>query len=1609
MKTRLFGLSLVAGWLFTGLAWAAEPDSTQIKDEWRGQKVLAAKPGVLLREQPNDQAPTSPVSTAGIWLEVKRSEGAWLEVDWGWIRAADAVREDQAVEHFAAELARAETAFAHLARSRAWLEQNDFDKAQADVSEALRLEPNNARAYFARSKIAAKQKRTEEELSACDRALAIDPRDPFALNARSRLRSAAGEVDRAIGDIDRAIESLPRYSWLWSARGYYRELQGDYDQALANFSEAIRLDPHAAYSLSRRATIHFRRQELDKALQDAADAVQADPKLAKAYAIRGVIRSKKGALDAALADLDEAIRLDATDPVTFHNRGGVRYKKGEYDKAVLDLTQAISLKPDHAESYIGRADAWAKKGDAASAINDLTLYLRLRPMDANAYSNRGAALLVKADVDAAFKDFGAALEINPRHVGALLGRSRAWQLKNEPAKALDDVNAALDLAPNNPDAYVVRAWLRKDADPDAALKDLDAALAINPRRLDALLGRADVRHKKSEMHKAIADLTAAIEVDPKSTQAYWRRAELYSSQREHRRAIDDFTAVLRIKPGDIDCLMRRSSEWSSAGNVEQAVADCRAVLAKDSKKMMAYVLMAQAHFEAGQNEEALEDFAEAMRVDPHDEDIRFQRAYHLFLQDKLEQALADLDEVIQNGKRVADAYNWRGYLRMRRGQYDKALADLNEAIRLAPNDAGHYRMRADCWFAMKQFDNAIADADEALRLDPKSEEAARVRGQALEAKKDPAKADELQMAEDEVSDEEVLAGLRNTEHAASYRIELQGPEGLKLLFQTFGPKRFGPSFMSVPARVPMVEEGPMRFKLAGMPGLADRELYILLKSKRLHPQVIAMLRSATPAIRLTKSDLDEALAGKEVLKLLVVRRGEGDATAKPEFEVVAGAELDRKTDPIAAAARRGDVIAVLLVNKRPPPQIPLLLEDGLVAFCLRAPDGLMLTNRFSPHADGPTPAVMNCAMRRGDAIHFTVSRLAPASKSPAYALLTVSGQLPPETSLLAEGDLELAITNVELDAALAGKKVTRVVYLANSTEGGGAPRLLTLSSTEIDPDKDAVAEASKRGSILATLKLSNEPFEGADLQTVDVEVGEGTVFSGLTDEQRARCYEIELQGPEGVKAAVGDPIRNEFLPVLMDLPTRVPMLDNSAFRLKLTGIPGDAEAAIYALVKSKRLTAEEIETLRTANPTLTLIKADLDSALAGRDVRKVLVLRPQKGGRTEKPEFELLSSSDLDPKSDLVAGASRRGTTIAAILVSKSPPSLFSLSLGDEQFAMRVDGPEGLTLALDVSASGQFDGRACPLPARFDLAIGAGRRFKLNGSSAAAKDSIYGLLTLMPSLPPEILLVTETELSITLTQGELDAALAGKRVARVVYLIKGAKESDSPRLQTLSSADIQPGQDPLTKAFQRGAIVATVLLSRQLADLPSVAEPPAAEDEGGPYEPRASQICFLGLEGMRIQWDVTGPRKFDSEPLVVPGRFNFPKGAIYALKLSRIPGHEGAEIYPTLEVAPPLPRTEAYLEHNAIPIEFTAKDIDHVLEGKPLTKVVYLPGPDEESALQGGPATLVSSQLPSSLNPILEADRRGTILAIIRAGKDSSPAVEKPNASVTAEVGDDEH
>jgi hypothetical protein len=178
--------------------------------------------------------------------------------------------------------------------------------------------------------------------------------------------------------------------------------------------------------------------------------------------------------------------------------------------------------------------------------------------------------------------------------------------------------------------------------------------------------------------------------------------------------------------------------------------------------------------------------------------------------------------------------------------------------------------------------------------------------------------------------------------------------------------------------------------------------------------------------------------------------------------------------------------------------------------------------------------------------------------------------------------------------------------------------------------------------------------------------------------------------------------------------------------------------------------------------------------------------------------------------------------------------------------------------------------------------------------------------------------------------------------------------------------------------------------------------PPMMPIAAGPQQMGPTvQMLFHRPEAMQVRWDVSGVGQFDSEPMILPGRKNFPEGGIFRIKLTSIPGREGVELYPTLEVGPTTPRTAAYLAHNAIPIQFTEEDFDQVLSGNFVTKVIYLPDPEFQEMALAGVETLVSTRLDPGVDPIVEADRRGSIMSVIRLGNKD---VEMPGAGIADQV-----
>jgi hypothetical protein len=173
---------------------------------------------------------------------------------------------------------------------------------------------------------------------------------------------------------------------------------------------------------------------------------------------------------------------------------------------------------------------------------------------------------------------------------------------------------------------------------------------------------------------------------------------------------------------------------------------------------------------------------------------------------------------------------------------------------------------------------------------------------------------------------------------------------------------------------------------------------------------------------------------------------------------------------------------------------------------------------------------------------------------------------------------------------------------------------------------------------------------------------------------------------------------------------------------------------------------------------------------------------------------------------------------------------------------------------------------------------------------------------------------------------------------------------------------------------------------------------------GSMFPAQRTQVFISQPANMKVYWYTQGPDgkpNYSTTPLETPGRYNFAQGAIYRLKLTHIPGRPALELYPTLEVVPTSPKTNEFLAHNSVPLEFTEDDFKQVVDRNYIVKVVYLPDPQFQDGAGAGPDSIVSTRLEPGQDPIQEALRRGSILLVIRMGNidqglQHSPAMSAP-------------
>ncbi len=192
-----------------------------------------------------------------------------------------------------------------MERAALYAAKGDAAAAGLDSKRACGLKPRSLDCYLGRGLIEFMEKKYGEAVADLTEAIKLNPDSARAYTLRQRTYESARQWDNAIRDSDQLGKMLPENIGALNGRCWTRaEADRDLDRALDYCDEALKLQPKAAPIIDSRAFVRFRMGQFDKAIADEDEAIRLAPTAAAYFYVRGLAKRRLG--DTAAGDADIA-------------------------------------------------------------------------------------------------------------------------------------------------------------------------------------------------------------------------------------------------------------------------------------------------------------------------------------------------------------------------------------------------------------------------------------------------------------------------------------------------------------------------------------------------------------------------------------------------------------------------------------------------------------------------------------------------------------------------------------------------------------------------------------------------------------------------------------------------------------------------------------------------------------------------------------------------------------------------------------------------------------------------------------------------------------------------------------------------------------------------------------------------------------------------------------------------------------------------------------------------------------------------------------------------------------------------------------------------------
>ena len=602
----------------------------------------------------------------------------------------------------------------YLEKGKAYLAENNYDKAKVEIKNVLQIDPKFAEAYYIMGQLEEKDKKLGIALGNYKKAIELDPGHNDAKTSLSKIYVIANSE-----------ELLTKAKFL--------------------LGQVLSADPDNNHAKLILASIEYKMGSKDKAQKQIELIVNEDMSLVEGIGLLSSIYSSNNQIDKSIDLLKKATEVNPDNVPLRLSLARMLSSRNDLIGAERYLKETVAINPDGYSLKVALSSFYAVTDQLDKAEKILRQAIEEKDDDAQRYLVLVEFLGVKRSIQIAEQEIISAIKRKPDIYELRFAQVRFYEKINNYDKAKSILRYIIEEKNNDSDGVKARIklaeYLLAEGSISDAKKTIDKVLVEHPNNNDALMVSGQIALINMDLITSINNLRSVVKNDPKNSKASSLLAEAHDKNNESGLAESELKKAIEANPVNPMVHYYYAAFLGSKGKPADAlkIIDEALINFKDSYKLLELKLKLVAS--QGDNDKAIEllnkmKLVDSAKADPFivmgqyylankqfDKSLNeFEQAYNrsiekfkplelivrtYMLQNKVSEAKARIQKEIDSNSDDAVANYLMAQLYLSQNEIDKAKAYLKLTIDEAGQWLNPYATLASIHLIDKDFDGAI--------------------------------------------------------------------------------------------------------------------------------------------------------------------------------------------------------------------------------------------------------------------------------------------------------------------------------------------------------------------------------------------------------------------------------------------------------------------------------------------------------------------------------------------------------------------------------------------------------------------------------------------------------------------------------------------------------------------------------------------------------------------------------------------------------------------------------------------------------------------------------------------------------------------------------------